>query len=209
MLVSASDHEMEDAQKTSQRAADRSGAETILIVDDRPSGGSSDQQKADLYEGHVREGLVTQPAIAGFNPGPPASESDTLPPRTAESRVNAKASSRMVGDPRGALVPSTRDSSRDGARRLRSTRTMGTSGQELRSDPRTPDRPRLPIAEDDTIPSAPRRNTVCEGARPVRRVDRDGVNVRKSVRSPGPEDASEAQGGVIFREITARWSSER
>lgn len=38
---------------------------------------------------------------------------------------------------------------------------------------------------------------------------RDGVIVRQSVRSFGSEGASEADGDVAFREITARWQSAR
>ncbi|SDN02686.1 hypothetical protein SAMN05216360_105121 [Methylobacterium phyllostachyos] len=40
-------------------------------------------------------------------------------------------------------------------------------------------------------------------------ITRDGVIVRQSVRSFGSEGASEANGDVALREITARWQSER
>ncbi|MGT2478844.1 hypothetical protein ACU4GR_08100 (plasmid) [Methylobacterium oryzae CBMB20] len=40
-------------------------------------------------------------------------------------------------------------------------------------------------------------------------ITRDGVIVRQSGRSFGSEGASEADGDVAFREITARWQSAR
>jgi hypothetical protein len=40
-------------------------------------------------------------------------------------------------------------------------------------------------------------------------ITRDGVIVSQSVRSFGSEGASEANGDVAFREITARWQSTR
>ena len=40
-------------------------------------------------------------------------------------------------------------------------------------------------------------------------ITRDGVIVRQSVRSFGSEGASEADGDVAFREVTARWQSAR
>jgi hypothetical protein len=40
-------------------------------------------------------------------------------------------------------------------------------------------------------------------------ITRDGVVVRQSVRSFGSEGASEANGDVSFREMTARWQSTR
>ena len=40
-------------------------------------------------------------------------------------------------------------------------------------------------------------------------ITRDGIVVRQSVRSFGSEGASEADGDVAFREVTAWWQSAR
>jgi hypothetical protein len=80
-LHTASDWRLEDERRALWRVRDRHVAATTQAVDDRQSGGSAQQQKADLYEGRAQEGMLTQPSIAGFDPGPPASESDALPPQ--------------------------------------------------------------------------------------------------------------------------------
>ena len=48
-----------------------------------------------------------------------------------------------------------------------------------------------------------------EPGRFVWSITRDGAVVRQSVRSFGSEGASEANGDVAFRDITARWQSTR
>lgn len=40
-------------------------------------------------------------------------------------------------------------------------------------------------------------------------ITRDGIVVRQSVRSFGSEGASEANGDVAFRDVTAQWQSGR